>query len=402
MLLAVVRANTQAPTGMITGVIVDSLGTPIAGARLLLTNRDNGMTRRLETSSKGDYTAASLPPGVYRLTAEADGFSLLERTATVETGATTTLHLTLQVGEISETVPVETAAPLMSYEHHQVGGLVSRKQIEDLPLNGRTFLELAKLEPGVQSPARTATNRTFVPALGQPVGNSGRGTRVTVDGGSIMAVGSGGSAMGFSQEVVQEFQVSTVDFDLTTGLTNGAAVNVSTRAGGNELHGTGFYFFRDHTLAAYPALNREPANPDPFFQRRQYGFALGGPIRRDRFFFFGTYERNEQRGVAATTILVPEFAHLNRVAPTPFFNTQLSLRLDGRLSRAHTAFVRYSHDRIRAYGPPTNQPSAYPSSWRRQPSWADQSIVGLTSLFGPGWSTISASHTFTLTQACQG
>ena len=244
---------------------------------------------------------------------------------------------------------MDTAAPLIQYEQHQVGGLVTRKQIEDLPLNGRNFLELAKLEPGVQPPTRASSNRTFVPALGQPVGNSGRGTRVTVDGGSIMAVGNGGSAMGFSQEVVQEFQISTVNFDLTTGLTNGAAINVITRSGGNELHGTAFYFFRDHTLAAYPALNRDPANPDPFFQRRQFGFALGGPIRRDRFFFFGNYERNEQRGVVATTLLAPDFAHLNRITPSPFFGNQLSLRLDGRLSDAHTAFVRYSHDGIRAF-----------------------------------------------------
>jgi len=381
VLLAVASARAQAPTGTVSGVVTDPAGGPIAGARVRLTNRDSGLTRSLTTSAEGDYGAAALPPGMYQVTAEADGFGPLERTAAVETGMTTTLDLTLQVGGISERVTVSTAGPLMQYEHHQVGGLVSREQIEDLPLNGRNFLELAKLEPGVQPPARASSNRTFVPALGQPVGNSGRGTRVTVDGGSIMAVGNGGSAMGFSQEVVQEFQVATVNFDLTTGLTNGAAVNVTTRSGGNELHGTAFYFFRDHTLAAYPALKREPANPDPFFQRRQFGFALGGPVRRDRFFFFGTYERNEQRGIVATTLLVPEFAHLSRITPSPYFGTQFSLRLDGRLSDAHTAFIRYSHDGIWAFGPPTTQPSAYPSVWTRQPAWVDQSILGLTSVF---------------------
>src|SRR4030095_16353275 len=118
-------------------------------------------------------------------------------------------------------------------EHHQVGGLVSRKQIEELPINGRNYLELVKLEPGVQAPTRASSNRTFVPALGQPLGNSGRGTRVTVDGGSVMAVGNGGSAMGFSQEGVQEFQISTVNFDLTTGLTDGAAVEHAPPAGGH-------------------------------------------------------------------------------------------------------------------------------------------------------------------------
>jgi hypothetical protein len=102
----------------------------------------------------------------------------------------------------------------MHYDSHTVGGVVRQRQIQGLPLNWRSFLELAKLEPGVQPPARASSNRTFVPALGQPVGNSGRGTRVTVDGGSIMAVGNGGSAMGFSQEVAQEFQTATVNFDL--------------------------------------------------------------------------------------------------------------------------------------------------------------------------------------------
>jgi hypothetical protein len=379
VLLATGTSRAQAPTGNIAGVLKDSAGAPVAGARLRLTNQDNGLTRSLTTSTDGNYIAAALPPGIYHLTIEAEGFRLLERAATVETGSTNTVNLTLHLGEISEQVTVDAVTPLMQYEHHQVGGLIGRKQIEDLPLNGLNFLELAKLEPGVEPPTRASnSNRNFVPALGQPVGSDGRGTRVTVDGGSIMSVGSGGSAMGFSQGVVREFQIATVNFDLTTGLTNGAAINVSTRSGGNELHGTAFYFFRDHTLAAYPSLNREPANPDPFFQRRQFGFALGGPIRRDRFFFFGTYERNEQRGVGVTTILAPEFLHLNRITPSPFFNPQLSLRLDGKLSEAHTAFIRYSHDGIRTYG---GGPK-YPSSWLRQPAWADQSIVGLSSVFG--------------------
>lgn len=374
-------AHAQAPTGTVAGVVTDPAGEAVAGARITITSRATGLSRNLVTSDGGDFSAAALPPGDYQITAEATGFTLLERVATVEAGTTTTLDIQLQVGAVSEQVTVGTAAPLIRYDHHQVSGLISRNQIENLPLNGRNFLELAKLEPGVQSPARASSNRTFVPALGQPMGNNGRGTRVTVDGGSIMAVGNGGSAMGFSQEVVQEFQVTTVNFDLTTGLTNGAAINVATRSGSNELHGTGFYFFRDHALAAYPALNRDPADADPFFQRRQYGFALGGPISRDRFFFFGNYERNEQRGVVATALLTPEFAHLSRITPSPYYGNQLSLRLDGRLSDAHTAFIRYSHDGVRAFGPTTTQQNAYPSFWTNQPAWADQSILGFTTVF---------------------
>lgn len=382
VLTAVSLFRAQVPTGIITGIITDLNGNPVTGIKIRLTNRDSGLTRNLITAEQGDYSAVALPPGVYLVRVEAEGFSVLQRTATVETGMTTTVNLTLEIGEVREQVTVSATAPTLSFESSNVSGVVNRSQVENLPLNGRNFLELAKLEPGVQLSTRTATNRNFVPALGQPNGNPGRGTRVTVDGGSIMAIGNGGSALGLSQEAVQEFQVSTVNFDLTTGITNGAAVNVTTRSGGNEFRGTTFYFFRDNNLSAYPALNRDAVNPDPFFQRRQYGFALGGPVWRERFFFFGNYERNEQRGVAATSITAPEFLHLNRITPSPFFNNQFSLRFDGWLSETQTAFVRFSDDSIQSFGPPTNQPGAYPSSWRRQPAKSNQSIFGLTSVFG--------------------
>ena len=379
-LLAVNTAHAQSPTGIIAGIVTDPEGAAVAGVRIIITNRSTAARRNLTTSEDGDYSALALAPGDYLIAAEATGFSSQERKATVEAGTTTTVNLHLQRGAISETVVVEIADSLMRRDDHQVSGLISRNQIENLPLNGRNLLELAKLEPGVQPPTRASSNRTFVPALGQPQGNNGRGTRVTVDGGSIMAVGNGGSGMGFSQEVVQEFQMATVNLDLSTGLTNGAAINVVTRSGGNDLHGTGFYFFRDHTLAAYPALKRDLDNPDPIFRRQQFGFALGGPIRRDRVFFFGTYERNQQLGVVATA-LGEDFEHLNRITPSPYHGNQFSLRLDGRLTDAHTGFMRYSHDGVQAFGPPTLQPNAYPSFWVQQPLWADQSILGFTSVF---------------------
>ncbi|HXI94416.1 MAG TPA: carboxypeptidase regulatory-like domain-containing protein [Blastocatellia bacterium] len=373
-------AYAQAPTGTIAGVVRDPSGAVVAGAQVKLVSRATGLTRAANTSEEGDYSFLSLMAGEYLVSTEAQGFRRIVRQATVEAGATTTTDLELVVGDTKESITVDGASPQMHYDSYTVGGLITQSQIQDLPLNGRSLLELAKLEPGVQPPTRGTSNRTFVPALGQPVGNSGRGTRVTIDGGSIMAVGNGGSAMGLSQEVVEEFQISTVGFDLSTGITDGAAINVVTRSGGNDLHGSGFYFFRDHKLAAYPALNRDLTNPDPFFQRRQFGFALGGPIRRDRIFFFVNWERNEQRGVVATT-LSGDFANLSRITPSPYFGNQLSLRLDGRLSNAHTAFIRYSHDGVRAFGPPAFQPNAYPSSWLNQPAWADQSILGLTSVF---------------------
>ncbi len=211
--------------------------------------------------------------------------------------------------------------------------------------------------------------------------------RFTVDGGSVTSVGLGGAQMGFSQELVQEFQVSTVNFDLSAGMTDAGAINVVTRAGGNQPHANIFYFFRDHNLAAYPALNRDQSNPDPFFQRQQFGFSLGGPIRRDRIFYFANWERTDQRSVGTTTLLTPEFAHLSRISTSPLEGTLFSGRLDARINGAHTVFVRYSQDASRGFGPAAaitgGSPNAYPSNWNRVVTRADQSLVGVTSVIRP-------------------
>ena len=127
--------------------------------------------------------------------------------------------------------------------------MIGRSQIEGVPLNGRSFLELSKLEPGVLPPNGANRNRTLVPMLDAPAGNIS-GARFTVDGGNITAVGLAGAQMGLSQEAVQEFQVSTVNFDVASGFTGVGAVNVVTRAGGNTLQGTAFECCRDHHLAA--------------------------------------------------------------------------------------------------------------------------------------------------------
>jgi hypothetical protein len=411
--IAFATVHAQSPTGTIAGVVTDPTGAAISGARVVITNKGTQASRELVTEVEGDYSALALPAGVYELIAEARGFERLRREVVIEAGTTTTVDLPMQVGPSSETVTVSTASPQLRYDTQEVGGVVTRPQIEGLPLNGRSFLELAKLEPGAQLPTRGSNNRAFVPVLGQTMGNSGRGTRVTVDGGSIMAIGNGGSSLGLSQEVVQEFQISTVNFDLTTGLTDGASVNVVTRSGSNDLHGTAFYFFRDHNLAAYPALKRDPANPNPFFQRRQFGFALGGPARRDRLFFFGNWERNEQRGVVPTTLLGQDFGHFSRITANPLFGDQLSVRVDGRISNAHTAFIRYSHDGSRAFAPTTatlNPRFSYPSNWTRQQAWVDQSMLGLTSVLRPtlvndlrfSYFFISSSETSPTEQDCPG
>jgi hypothetical protein len=373
-------AVAQVPTGSIAGVVRDLTGAPVSGARLKMVNVATNLVRSGTSSERGDYSFPSLPAGEYEVAVEASGFPRTARTASVEAGGTTTADFALRLGEVKESVTVDGASPQIQYDSHSLGGVITQGQIQDLPLNGRSFLELAKLEPGVQPPTRAQGNRTYVPALGAPGGPSGRGTRVTIDGGSVMAFSTGGSVLGLSQDVVQEFQISTANFDLSTGMTFTGAINVATRSGENQFHGSAYYFFRDHNLSAYPNLKRDPANPDPFFQRRQFGFAVGGPILRDRLFFFGNWERNEQQGVVTTTVLSPDFAQLSRITPSPLFGDELSFRMDGRVSTKHTAFLRYSHDGSTAF---VNNANAYPSNWVRQLAWADQSVLGLTSVVRP-------------------
>jgi hypothetical protein len=204
-----------------------------------------------------------------------------------------------------------------------------------------------------------------------------------------MAVFNGGSAMNFSQEVVREFQLTSVNFDLAAGETASGAVNIVTRHGGNEFHGGGFYFYRDHNLAAYPGLDRDPTNPDPFFRRSQYGLHLGGPLRRDRLFFFATWERNEQRGVVSVQPRTPEFVALGQIAPSPAPGNQLSARLDFRATPNNYLYARYSHDGSGAFAPSTTAAAVtaaagtLPSNWTRQVAWADQSLLALTSTLRP-------------------
>jgi len=137
-----------------------------------------------------------------------DRFVQMDRTAEVESGETTTADFDLRLGDVNESVTVEATSPQIQYDSHSITGTITGTEIQNLPLNGRNFLELAKLEPGVQPLTRATGNRTLIPVLGGPGGPSGRGTRVTVDGASIMTPGYFGASMGFSQDLVQEFQNS--------------------------------------------------------------------------------------------------------------------------------------------------------------------------------------------------
>jgi len=370
----------QAPVGDISGTVYDESGAVVPNAPVTITNKETGLVRNLTSNAEGIFSASALPAGPYEVKVEVTGFRTLLRDATIAVGGQTTVDLHLQVGASKDIVTVEAVTPQIEYERHTIDGVVSRQQIQNLPLNGRSFLQLAMLEPGVTVSANSQGqyNRAFDVSI---LGADSNLTRITVDGATVRDSVTGGTQQNFSQEVVQEFQVSSVNFDLSTSVGAGGAVNVVTRGGGNDFHGSGFFFFRDHNMSAYPALQRNPFAPDPFFARRQSGGWVGGPVKKDKLFFFSSIEHNNQKAVFAPLPSDPLFQGFATLGSSPYIGTTLTERIDWRINAKNNAFVRYSHDGNNSFAPrSTNE---LPSSWVSNINWADSGVFSLISSFTP-------------------
>ena len=371
----------QAPVGTISGVVADESGAVIPNAIVKIRYKATDAERDLISGADGSFSAPSLPAGVYEVRVELKGFRTVVREATVETGLTTTADIRLPVGQTSEVVNVEAATAQIEYEKHAIDGVVTRQQIQDLPLNGRSYLQLASVEPGVSVGTGTTSQYNALSTVSILGGDSGK-TAISVDGGAIRdTIENSGAAMNFSQEVVQEFQVSSVNFDLSTDITSVGSVNVVTRNGSNQFHGAGYFYFRDHNMAAYPNLVRSAVNPDPFFARRNPGFWVGGPVKKDKLFFFFNYEYMNQVQSYSVVPTIPSFSQLGGNFGSPYVGKTLSLRLDYRLNSKTNLFARYSHDGNGGFGP--NGGATLPSNWLRNTNWSDQSILGVTTAAKP-------------------
>lgn len=382
-LLTIVLAVTlmaQAPTGTISGTVTDESGAVIPAATVTVTSRTTGATRVVHAGTDGVYAVPALMAGGYDVRVEAPGFRSLVRPAEVATGESTTVNISMQVGTSKEVVTVEAATAQIDYDSNAVQGVVNRQQIQDLPLNGRSYLNLAQLQPGVVvTPANPAQfNAQFNVSI---LGGMASHTAITVDGENVRNPVEGGSGMNYSQEVVQEFQLSSVNFDLSTGLTAFGAINVVTRSGSNDVHGAAYLFYRDHNMSAYPSLNRNALTNDPYFGRKQTGFWLGGPLKKDKLFFFGNFEYTFQKGVYIVQPDLPSLAYFASVAPAPYEGKQISYRMDYRMNDKNSAFLRYSHDGNTNSGPfGTPVP---PSNFVSNTNWVDQYAIGLTSVIRP-------------------
>ncbi len=203
-------------------------------------------------------------------------------------------------------------------------------------------------------------------------------TRISVDGSSVNDRFVGGTTQNLSQESVQEFQISTFNFDLASGTPGAGVINIISRRGENTAHGSAFFYYRDHNLSAYPGLARDPRSASPFFARRQSGFSLSGPIKRDHLFWFGNYEHNNQDAVFTVNNNHPIFSKLDVIYPNPLTANLFNIRMDWKASERSQAFFRFTLDKNRTIAPAT--PAGMPSNWQWLRNDALQLQAGLTSI----------------------
>jgi hypothetical protein len=326
----------QKITGTISGVVSDPSGAVVAQATVTITNLDTGLIRTVTTNEMGEYIAPDLPNGNYRITVKQANFKeAVTSNVELHVASTALVNVQLQMGQTSEQVTVEANAIQVQTDSAQLGEVVEAGQVRDLPLNGRNFVALTQLQPGV------ASARTF-DAVGKGLrggvdfgvnGNSMANNLFLVDGANNNDVGSNRTILVYpSIESIQEFKMLRNAYGPEYGQASGAVINIVTKSGTNKWHGSTFYFGRNDSLNAYdwfaarqatqdraanvfhPSTGSIYSNPNadkPILRRNDFGYSLGGPIKKDKLFFFWSQEWNrEVRGVARSGC-VPSDAERN-------------------------------------------------------------------------------------------
>src|SRR5215468_8871709 len=387
----------QAATATIEGVVTDPNNAAVPGAKVTIKNVDTGLKREITTDASGLYRIAALPPGAYEISAGAEGFTEYKYGAvTLTVGQKLNLDLKLRV-TVSEAVTITDVAPIVETTRANVSASVGERAVRELPVNGRNFLDFVTLTPGVVRDPRGG-DLSFG-------GQKGTLNSVQIDGvdnnnlffgQSLGRTGSGRAPYQFSQDAVQEFQVNTNSFSAEFGRAAGGAINVVTKSGSNEFHGAGFEFFRDRALnanslrydaglesftfgkpalipngrsfdtrttvngAPNPTLNTVIGTPTkPPYHFHQFGGAIGGPIKKDRAFFFFNYDgqRNTQPNLvnelpAATAGDPDSVAGRNRLLPlavnyTRGFNQDVYLgKVDWQVDSANRLNFRYNRQKF--------------------------------------------------------
>ncbi len=312
-LLVATPSYGQVAGATVSGTVTDPSGAVIPNAQVSITDVATGVTRNVTTGGAGFYTAPNLLPGTYEIRITAPGFSTQVRTGiTLTVGAQQALDIKMQVGQVSQTVEVSTEAPTVQLTSSTLSAEVSATTVRELPLNGRSWTDLATLQPGVSA---IQTQPLF--SVGGDRGNRGFGAQLTIsgarpqennyrlDGVSLNDYGNGapGSVLGGNMGVdaIQEFSVLTSNYSAEYGKTAGGVVNAITRSGTNQFHGSVYEFLRNDALDAANFFDNANRVRKPPFRRNQFGASAGGPIRKDRTFIFGDFEAmRHSKGITNT------------------------------------------------------------------------------------------------------
>lgn len=382
------RASAQEITGTITGTVVDQTGAPLPGAVVSARHLEKGLSREVATSKAGVYTLPFLTTGPYEVTVSLSGFkTFVAKNITIHVNDRLELNATLGMQGVTESVEVTASAQLIQ-QTPAVQNLMGATQVQELPLNNRNFVQLATLVPGVSSDLSDEVGIGLTSTVSISI-NGGRRNAVNwlVDGASNVDVGSNITLLSTpTVDSIEEFKIITSSYSAEWPRSGGGVVNVVTKSGSNVFRGTAYEFFRDDSMNSNAYFRKQSTNPDiaskpPALDYHNFGYTLGGPIQKDKFFFFWSQEwRNISRAPTALTATVPDPtwltdpANANYVAPAlrdpnavrllnawpapnlPGANRYISnapsdqdtrqevLRLDYALSSKWRLMARYTHD----------------------------------------------------------
>jgi len=356
--LSIVPAFSQVTTGDITGRVVDSQGAVVPRVTVTAVNKGTSFSRAATTDSTGVFTIAQLPPGRYDVTVQAQGFSkALVQDFELNVGTRPTLNFELKPGQITAEISVTGEAPLVETTTSELGGVVTPSQVQNLPLLNRTFANLSVVMPEARPSGSFDPTKARVGNIAMN-GGDGRQLDVNVDGGDDKDNVVGGLLQNFAYEGIQEFQVLQHRWTAESGRAVGGVINVVTKSGSNDLHGSGFLNFRNQSIRTRDFFEKQTTDPKPEYDREEFGGSLGGRIIRDRLFFFGSVEHfRERQNVLVNPARLPQIAAIPGVTaastiPTPYDDTLYSIKGDHHISDKQSMFYRYSQQN---YNSPNDQ-----------------------------------------------
>ncbi len=393
-------AVAQTVNVTIQGGVSDSTGAGIPQATVTAVNAATGLSRSATATATGEYQIALLPPGDYTVTAERQGFQKSAKKIHLDVGEAGNLNFSLSPGQVQTVVEVQDVGAVAEPTRSMVSEVITTQQIENLPVNGRQFIDFALLAPGVTIGDTTSGSTDVIVEPVTKLSFAGQNIHfnfIAVDGADDISTASGIQRGTPPQESVEEFRVINTDYSTEFGRATAGIVNIITKSGSNNWHGSAYEYFRNDALDAISELSAPNFH---VLRQNQFGASIGGPLRKDKTFLFANYE-GQRRAESPTynSAVLDNIAAINAVKANVFHlppenlfvlrdgNTDNGfIRLDENFNQKNTLYLRYfiNDDRLTNQSPLNNGfdlPSAFKNNYIR-----DQSLAGgLTTVFSPSW-----------------